>query len=215
MWTLAQARERVTARVGEVSTDFWSNTDRNNAINDAQRFIAAVTKGVPLTVTGSVSTTSPYLSVNGNIVGMHGSGGRIVNGDALNIQPITVADLMFPGWRAYEGTPKWVILDTGASKAYISPIPNTATDVEIVVSVTPEELTDDNEELFDGIDAMERYQNALVNYAVAMLLLRERFDGDAERFYQFAVQELRDAGVDPTTVPPMPGPAPAPMPQER
>lgn len=212
MWTLAQARQRVTARVGEESTVFWSIEDRHNAINDAQRFIAAVTKGVPLTVTGTVEASKPYLEVNGNIVGMHGSAGRVVNGPALTMQAIDVADLTFPAWRTYTGNPRWVILDTGNSRAYVAPAPKQQTEVEVVVAVTPAELTDDNDLLFSGVKSMERYQNALVNFAVAMLLLRERFDGDAERFYQFAVNELRDAGIDPTAIPPMPPVPPAPPP---
>ena len=208
MWTLTEARERVTKRVGEESTVFWDQDDRTNAINDAQRFISAITQGVPLSVTGSVSSTTPYLSITGNIVGMHGSAGRIADGDSLVMIPIDQADLSFPGWRTYSGTPKWVILDTGNARAYVSPVPSSATSIEVIVAVTPAELSEDSDELFSGVDSMERYQNAVVNFAVAMLLLKERFDGDAERFYQFAVNELRELGIDPRTVPRLAPPPP-------
>lgn len=203
MWTLATARDRVSSRVGEDSPVFWSETDRNDAINDAQRFIAAVTNGVPLTTAGTVDESAPYLEVAGSIAGMHGSAGRIAGGAALSMVRIDVADMHFPGWRTYAGSPRWVIVDTGTSRAYLAPVPTSPTSVEVTVSVIPDDLTSDSETLFGGIESMSKYLGALVNYAAAMLLLRERFDGDAERFYQFAVQELVQAGVDPARVPPL------------
>lgn len=201
MWTLAEARSRVTARAGEASTQFWTEEDRNDAINDAVRFISAVTNGVPRTETGAISSTTPYLSITGNITGVHGSAGNIVGGAALTVVPIDVADRKFPGWRTFAGTPRWVVLDTRTNRAYLTPVPADSTNVTVTVAVTPGPITAG--ELFFGNDSMEKYLGALVNYAVAMLLLKERFDGDAERFYQFAVNELREVGVDPSRIPPM------------
>lgn len=206
MWTLAEARDRVTARVGEASPTFWSVEDRNHAINDAVRFIAAVTHGVPLTVTGSVDTNTPYLEITGNMVGTYGSAGEIVGGAALTVVPIDEADRKFPGWRTFTGRPRWIMLDTRTQRAYVSPVPQTPTTVRITVAVVPSELEDDSAELFFGNPSMEKYLGALVNYAVAILLLKERFDGEAERFYGFAVNELRDVGINPSRIPALPPP---------
>lgn len=201
MWTLSEARASLTTRIGEESTVFWSTADRTAAINDAQRFIASLTKGVPLVVSGSISTASPSLTVSGNIVGMHGSAGRITDGAALSMVPIDAANAGFPAWRTYVGTPKWAVVDVAESKVYFAPIPSTSTAVEVTLAVSPAELVDDNDELFSGQASMDKYLGALINYAAAMLLLRERFDGDAERFYQFALQELQMLGIDPNVVP--------------
>lgn len=203
MWTLAEARSRVTARVGENSTVFWSQRDRDDAINDAVRFIAAATQGVPLTVQGQVSASQPYLEIDANIVGMHGSAGEIVGGPALTMVPIDAADAIFPGWRTFKGRPRWVIIDQRNNRAYFTPVPEEPTTVSATVAVVPREVYDDEVELFFGNPAMEKYLGALVNYAVAMLLLKERFDGDAERFYNLARNELVDVGVDPGRIPQM------------
>lgn len=201
MWTLAQARSRLTGRLGEVSTAFWSNQDRNDAINDAQRLVSAVTLGVPLTTTGTVNSTTPSVDIEGSVVGAYGTAGRITGGSALSTIPISQADANFPGWRTYSGTPKWVVVDLGLSKAYLVPTPTSDTSVEVTVSVIPNDLTSDSDKLFLGVAAMERYLGALLNFAAFYCLLRERYDGDAERFFQLATQELQAVGADPRSIP--------------
>jgi hypothetical protein len=76
--------------------------------------------------------------------------------------------------------------------------------VVVNVSVLPDDLVGDGNPLFGGVQVMEKYQGALLNIAISLLLLKERYDGDAERFYQFAVQELQTVGVDPASIPPLP-----------
>ena len=201
MWTLSDARDRLGGRLGEVSTTFWSVGDRNDAINDAQRFIAALTRGVPHTWTGTVNAATPYVDLPGKVIGMHGSAGRIANGAALSMVPINEADAGFPNWRTYAGTPKWVVVDLSDRRAYITPIPATDTDIEVVTSILPDSATSDATELFSGVPIMEKYLGGLLNLAASFCLLRERYDGDAERFYQFATQELQAVGIDPTTIP--------------
>lgn len=207
MWTLAQALSHVSSRVGEASVTFWSKSDRVQAVNDAQRFIAAVTNGVPLTTTGTVSVVAPYLEIAGNITGTHGSSGLVDNQVALNVVRSDVADRVAPGWRvaaSHGGPPRWVVLDMATNRAYLTPLPNDNVPVSVTVAVIPPDLEMDSDALFAGATSMSKYLGALTNYAAAMLLLRERFDGDAERFFQLAMQELKEVGVDPTAIPPLP-----------
>jgi hypothetical protein len=64
--------------------------------------------------------------------------------------------------------------------------------------------------VFNGEEVMEKYQGALLNFSAAMLLLKERYDGDAERFWQFAMQEMQMLGIDPAKIPNSPTPVVAP-----
>lgn len=203
MWTLLEAKERLADRVGEATTvtTFWSDAERTDAINEAVRFIAAVTNGVPLTTTGEINSDTPYLDIAGNVTGMHGSVGRVTDGAALNIVPITVADVTFPNWRTTLGTPRWVVLDTANSRAYLVPQPFQNTEIEVTVSVIPDEVSNEAHLLFNGNASMVKYLGAMLNVAASKLLLKERFDGEAERFFQSAIAELQSVGVDPTSIP--------------
>jgi len=86
--------------------------------------------------------------------------------------------------------------------ARVTPIPTAGTTVYVTVSILPADMSADSDELFDGVDAMEQYQGAIVNFAASLALLKERYDGDAERFYKFAVQEMQQVGVNPQEIPP-------------
>lgn len=203
MWTLGEARERLTGRVGEVSTEFWTVKDRNDAINDAQRFVAVATRGVPITITGIVSNGSRYLNVPYAVAGDYAFSGTV--GDrAVTVVPVKVADTIDPRWRTRTGPARWVFVDAFASRVWVSPAPGYEVDAAITLAVTPPALLADNERLFLGNEAMSKYLGVVLNYAAAMLLLRERFDGDAERFYQIAVNELGVLGVEPGVIPAMP-----------
>lgn len=203
MRTLGEARADLTARLGELSTDFWSEADRNSAINDAQRFISAVTKGVYTEITGIVSSAARNVSVALPLLGSYSFSGTV--GDrAVSAIPISVADAVTPSWRRDTGTPRWALIDAKNSCVWVSPAPSAPTTANLVISVVPPDLTSDGDVLFLGREYMGKYLNVVTNYAAAMCLLRERFDGDAERFYQLAVQELGSLGVDPGTIPNMP-----------
>lgn len=202
MWTLAQARERLGRRLAEVSTTFWDNTERNNAVNDAMRLIASLTRGIPEVVTGDVNTTTNYVTYTGTPVGEYVTAG-VADGSAMSVVPMNIANAMYPEWRTAVGDPRWALVDTRESRVYIAPVPSTSVEVTVTVAVLPPELTVDNEPLFLGQASMERYQTALLNMAAAYCLLRERYDGDAERFWQFGIQELQMLGVEPNTVPPL------------
>lgn len=201
MWTLSEARERLGRRLAEETATFWDTTERNNAINEAQRFIAAITKGVPQQLTGAVVTATPYLSITGKVVGEFTTSGRIDDGAALRPVAIEVADVQDPNWRTRAGTPRWIVVDAGEERVYVTPVPSTSTDITVNVAVIPPDVTVDSTELFGGALVMEQYLGALLNVAASLCLLRERYDGDAERFFQFAMQELQALGVDPARIP--------------
>lgn len=199
MWTLTEARDRLGDRLAEASTVFWDVGVRNDAINEAVRFIAAVTKGVPTTITGNVDTTTPFVAVANAVAGDYATAGYVDGGEALRFVPITSADIIFPGWRTYAGTPRWAIVDSEA--IYLSPVPSTSTAVTVKVAVIPDEVIVDSDELFLGEAVMEKYLGPMLNVAAALCLLRERYDGDAERFYQFAITQLQAIGTDPARIP--------------
>jgi hypothetical protein len=206
MWNLSQIRTRLQERLAEESSVFWSVAERDSAVNEAQRFISSVTKGVPSFASDFVSTTAPYVAFTGKLVGEYVSAGWVVNGgvQALNNVRVDQANMTFPEWTQAVGTPRWAILIPDEQRVYISPTPATPIEVSVKVSVLPDDLTDTTDELFNGEPIMEKYQGALLNIAAALLLLKERYDGDAERFYQFAIQEMQSLGVNPTEIPPLP-----------
>lgn len=202
MWTLAELRTRLSDRLGEESTVFWDQTARDSYINDAQRFVASVTRGVPETVTGAVSPSTPYLTLPEKILNAHAADGYVEDGDALTTIAVETANLYAPNWRTFTGTkPEWFILDLQHRRGYVSPIPRSSATVYLTVSVFPDELTLTTDELFNGSPVMEKYQNATLQMAAMYALLKERYEGDAERYYQFAIQELQTMGVNPNVIP--------------
>lgn len=203
MWTLGEARTHLSNRLAEASPTFWSSAERDTAINDAQRFIAAVTRGVPSEVTGTVSTTTPYLAAPGKLLGEYVTAGRVVGGSALSTVPLEAADRLYPGWPTHVGTPRWVIAAPQEARVYFAPVTVAGNAVSAWVSILPADLSADGDSLFGGEQVMEKYQSPLLNIAAAYMLLKERYDGDAERFYQFGVQEIQSLGVDPARIPPL------------
>jgi hypothetical protein len=192
--------------LGETSTVFWTAADRTNYINDAQRLIASVTRGVESTVTGTVSTVTPYLTLPTRVVNAHPTNGFIVDGDSLNVVSIQAANSVAPNWRTLRASePKWFVVDLEAQKAYVSPIPKTSKSVSLAVAVLPADFatdgTDDAVTLFSGVGLMEKYQGALLQLAGCYALMKERYDGDAERYYQFFIQELQSLGINPNDIP--------------
>ena len=204
MWTLSQARTRLGERLAEASQVFWPDKERDDALNDAQRFIAAVTRGVPLELSGPVDANTPYLVVTGKLLGPYPAAGRGAAGRALSFIPIEVADRIYPTWASRSGFPRWVVTAPHESRVYLTPIPDDPVEVSVNVSVLPPDLAQDGAEFFLGETVMEKYLGPLLNLAASYCLLKERYDGDAERFYSMAIQELSTLGVDPATIPSRP-----------
>jgi hypothetical protein len=204
MWTFEHAVTRLTDRVAENSTAFWSSQERKNALNDAQRFIAAVTKGVPSTVTGTVDPNARSIPVPGKLVSEYPSGGTAGSGSdavSLTVVPIGIANIIDPAWRSRIGTPRWVIVSPHEGLLHVTPVRATQTPVSVTVAVIPQDLVGEEDKLFGGESVMEKYQGALINIAAALLMLKERYDGDAERYWGFAVQEMQALGVNPAEIP--------------
>ena len=206
MWTLTQTRARLSDRLGETSNVFWSEADRTDYINDAQRMIAGITRGVEATVTGTVDTTTPYLTLPTRAVSAHPTNGFIVDGDSLNVVPIQIANSIAPNWRTLRGRyPRWFVIDLEAGRAYASPIPHSGEAVSLSVSVLPADFltdgSDDASVLFSGSPLMEKYQGALLQLAAVYALLKERYDQEAEKYFQFFMQELQALGLNPNDIP--------------
>jgi hypothetical protein len=123
---------------------------------------------------------------------------------------MSYANQVDPGWSVRVGVPRWVLVEPSEDRVYFSPTPAADVAVSARVAVLPAELTDDTDVVFNGEEVMEKYQGALLNFAAAMLLLKERYDGDSERFWQFAVQEMQMLGIDPAKIPKSPTPVTAP-----
>lgn len=203
MITLAQMRERVTARLAEESTVFWTVNDRNRAINDAQKFVATVSKGVEVDVTPQPGKAHASLKALGS-AGIRMSYG-FYDGYYLPAVSSEEATLVSRRWRQPSDFPPiWVVVDARGETVYLAPPPKAPKDWRFFARVVPGDISD-GEKLFLGRDSMEKFLNATSLIACAYLLLQERFDGDAERFYQMGLQELTALGVDSGSIPALQG----------
>lgn len=224
MWTLQQTKLKLQDRLAETGTSFWSDLD--SYINEAQRYISALTEGVPYEITATIDNSNFTITLPEKFLGTFDDGFYTSTNRSLKPIPHAVVQSKFPNWRQVRGNPRWIAFDVEAKKAYVFPIAgvdvilvdensNPLTDLGTLlhdndpytvtgqVAVLPNDLSSSTDELFNGQDIMEKYQGAVVNYAAVLALLKERYDGDAERFYQFFVQELQSLGVAPERIPGM------------
>lgn len=228
--TLEFVRDRLTDRLAEDSTVFWSNASRVAAINDAQRMVSAVTKGVPERVMGSIGGGSSTLHFTGRPVSQDAVSG-VVLGTVQNLPFVgsavvgtsvlggvyslaeraliavrqDIADALHPHWWGVSGMmPRWVVLNEALKEVRFTPVPTGMVGVELRVRVLPDEVAQDTDLLFNGVDFMDKYLEAVILYAAAILFLRERYEGDAERFYGLAMAELQRLGHAAGDLPPLP-----------
>lgn len=203
MWTLDDADTRLRDRLAEESTVFWSLSQRREYLSDAQDFIAAVTRGVEHEVVATVSSSNPVIPLPTRVVNAHPAAAFTGQGRALNVVPIATANLVDVEWRSRKGrTPQWVIPHFSKKEAYVTPIPTQPVQVGLVVSVLPDRLEEGSDVMFNGSEVMSKYLNSTLNLAASYALLKERYDGDAERFYQLAITELTQLGIVPEDIPP-------------
>lgn len=210
MWTLSETIERLSDRLGEDSVTFWSDVDRVSYINDAQRLIASITRGVVDTASGVVNTTTPYVPLPTNTIDAHPNGAYVSpSGRTLGVISIEDANMVDPTWRYTTASlPNWLVFDAMEFRGYVTPVPTSDTTVVVAVAVLPEQLVagiDSSAYLFKNVSVMEKYQPALLQLAATYALLKERYDGDAERYYQFFVQEMQSHGVNPAAIPSLKG----------
>ena len=201
MWTLEELRTKIRDRLAENSTNFWSDGDLLSYINEAQRLVSSLSESVYETLKGDVSTAKPYLKVEGKLVGEFIFSGYIDGGASLYAMNIGKADLIWPEWRMAKGAPKWVFIDPVLSRVFCVPAPKLPTSVTLEVAIISPDLVDDSDILFNDTSILEKFQGAVLNYAAGLALLKERYDGDAERFIQLAHQELHLLGLESTSLP--------------
>jgi len=202
MWNLNHARQRVNDRLAEDSTVFWSSEIRDEYINDAQRFIAAATMGVEEQVNGVVAEGTPFLTLPDRVLNAHPAQAYCHDGRMLSVVPMATATSVDPNWRSrIAAYPLWAIPHFSDKIVYFSPRPRDPVNVTISVSVLPDPVEAGSDLLFNGEEIMERYLNVFVNLAVSFALLKERYDGDSERYYQLAVAELGALGVNIEDIP--------------
>lgn len=231
--SLEFVQDRLADRLAEDSTVFWSNTSRVAAINDAQRGISAVVKGVPERVIGVIGGGTRTLSFSGRPVAQDAASG-VALGTITNLPLVggamvgtamlggvhspgeraliavrrDVADALHPHWWGVVGMmPRWLVIDEFLKEVRFTPLPSVLVGVEVIVRVLPEEVVQDTDLLFNGVDSMDKYLESVVLYAAAILLLRERYEGDAERFYGLALNELQRLGHAAGELPPLPVPS--------
>lgn len=206
MITLAEMRSRVTSMLAEESQVFWSQTERNRAINDAQKFIAALTQGVQVSILSSGPTspsvyfgTYPVAGVK-HAEGEWGTDSLVL--PAIDIEAIRVIDRHWR--REVPLPPRWIVVDAAASSVWLYPNPEIALRQYWIakLKVIPGDASD-NDLLFSGAVSMEKFLVATALIACAYLLLKERFDNEAEKYYQMGVQELQILGVDSGSIPPL------------
>lgn len=205
MITLAEMRSRVTSMLAEESQVFWSQTERNRAINDAQKFVAALTQGVEVTLSSAPKARQMSFSAYAaagvkHVEAVWGAESLIL--PAIDEESIRTIDRHWQ--RPVALPPRWIVIDTRQSRATLYPSPHTTllTSWFLRLRVIPWDATD-NDELFLGRPSMEKFLVATALIACAYLLLKERFDNEAEKYYQMGVQELQILGVDSGSIPPL------------
>lgn len=202
MITLGEARNRVTERLAETSGVFWTDSNRNRAINDAVRLVATVTKGVDETFTpdpGETRVDFGTSTLTGvNYVKAHYGEHTL---PAVSADGVSVVNRLARG--SVGLSPRWLVVDERNNEAFLHPTPASPLAWSVNAHVLPGIVTIDDDPLFLGKPNMDKFINPTILLACAYLLLQERFDGDAERFYQLALQELTMLGVDPTSIPPL------------
>lgn len=204
MVNLAQARRHFRDRVAEEGMEFWAEADVLRYLNLAQDFIAAITRGVSEEILTEVGEGQSSFPLPPRTLNAHQlSGFDADRGEAMGTISVADANLIAPSWRRMRGHfPKWFILDIDAREAHVSPIPASPVTVSLRVSVLPDEVVVDSDELFNGQAVMDKYLNTLINTATVYAYLKERFDQEAERIYGFVVRELQDLGANPNSIPP-------------
>lgn len=199
MITLGEARERVTEKLAEVSSVFWTEPARNRAINDAARMVAVTTKGViqdfPTSGVQVQFGSAPLAGVN--LIN--------VTYDTVKLPAVSIEEATMTNRNTLKSglRPRWLLVDERAGVGVLHPLPSVVKPWTVTANVIPPQVNQDTQELFLGSAYMDRYITPTILLACAYLLLQERFDGDAERFYQMALQELTVLGVDATTFPPL------------
>lgn len=199
MWTLGQLRTRLSQRLGEDSTVFWREEERDSYLNEAQRRVAAMTGGVTKSIEHTVTGILDPLILPPTTLGVHEVGGDMTDGTVLTVLNKREADYIWPGWRRAYGKPRWIVLDVGSARAFAVPAPPPGKPplfVGLTVAYLPPDLTSGEQVLFESQTGMEKYQGATVTLAACLGLLKERYDGDAERFYSFFVREMQDVGME-------------------
>jgi len=211
MWTLLEARNYLQDRLADDSTTFWASTDLDSYINEAQRQISALTKGVGYSISSTVSAATPYFSLPSNFVGAHEDGLYIDGGKTLAEISRQFLNLTDPDWRTRSATnPLWVSFDVQTNTAYVIPAPTSTFTVKGAVSVIPADLVNDADSLFGGDSTMSPYLEPLLSLSVAFALMKERYDGDAERFYSIYENQMRSLGINPDEIPVVPHAVPPP-----
>lgn len=202
MITLGEARERVTERLAETSGVFWTNSARNQAVNDAARLVATVTKGVDETFTPALNETRVDFGASTlagvNYVKAHYGAHSL---PAVSADEVSIVNRRSGGKVGL--APRWLVVDERSNEAFLHPTPASPLAWSVDAHVLPGIVTVDSDPLFLGKPNMDKFINPTVLLACAYLLLQERFDGDAERFYQMALQELTMLGVDSNSIPPL------------
>lgn len=196
-------RSALRDRLAEEGQEFWTDSSLLRYVNLAQTFIASVTRGVDAEVVAPVGGGTSSFSLPARTLSAHLlSGYDLESLEAMGTISVADANLISPSWRRMVGVrPKWFILDLPNREAHVSPIPWRERDVSLRVSVLPEPVAASGDELYNSQDVMDKYFNVTVNMAAVYAFLRERFDGDAERFYSLVYRELQDLGINPASIP--------------
>lgn len=201
MWTLSQLRQQLTYRLAETSGVFWEPAERDAYLNEAQRFVAAITRGVPSQIMGEVTSAVPYLLLPDKFVEEGSAGVYVERGNALTTIPRRMLDIIDPGWRNLYGTPRWALFDTQSDQLRIIPIPNKRIHVVGNITVLPDDMEQGSDPAFNGEAAMEKYLSPMVTLAAAYAILKERYGEDVNLFYGIFREEMMALGVKPDEVP--------------
>ena len=208
MWTLADTLDRLGDRLSELDVNYWSISQRKYYINESQRWLSALTRGVQIRIRQDVHHLAAFkiaIPDNFKVIGEAVNTGSITSGvgreRGLNFVSIRELSEEWPNWRQARGIPKWLAIDYVDNTIQVIPLPESTNQVEVNIAVIPPDLVADNDRLFRNIGYMEQYQGVVLNYAFVLALLKQRYDDDSARVYGFVTNELHSLGVNPLDIP--------------
>jgi hypothetical protein len=202
MWTLSQAIDSVADRLASTQDVFFDKLDLYVYL--AVTTISKLTKGVKAEVTGTITNLSPTIDVaplGVPVLGSDAEGILVDNTWSVSYAPLEVMKMMQRDYAQISGFPRWFTYEPRERRLRFVPAPIVSMPVQGSIPIVPARLTaptDNAELIFGGNPDMAIYLNAMVNFACHLALLKERYDGDAERFLQLFITELQMLGVNPS-----------------
>ena len=201
-WTVRDLLDHVQELVGEPVGGYYNISTRLRQLNQAQREMVqdtrALTTNISLTtVSGQETYYLPddfltYAKEQPYYTSPTGTSTK------LDVVDVDWMDNIDKGWRrpvtTFSGGPKYVIM-TGPQEIELHPVPGEGGTLTIPYVMDPYEMSDLNDEVFNGYTNMNRYSVGLA-YKVAAMYMMPRAPQLAQQYLGMYNRELRQMRHD-------------------